>query len=146
MLWQKVEAVLLRMIQSQFLRVLILHKLDPQTKSVPVDNGSSINDLLLVAFKLHTNWNQGASSTCNKKKNSNNAITNNNNHWISLAPYFFNSVFQLSGPNYYLHLEDITFGHAPLNQGLQHFLFVQPEEMEAGLWGKSNTHDASWCF
>lgn len=41
-------------------------------------------------------------------------------------PYFCNSVLQLSGPNDYLHLEDITFGHASLNQSLQHLLLVQP--------------------
>lgn len=44
----------------------------------------------------------------------------------SLAPHLSNGVFQLSGPNDYLHLEDVTFGHASLNQSLQHFLLVQP--------------------
>lgn len=37
MLWQKVGAVLLRMKQSRFRQVWILHKRDPQKKLVPVD-------------------------------------------------------------------------------------------------------------
>lgn len=63
---------------------------------------------------------------------------------ILLLSYFCNSVIQLPGPNYDLHLEDITFGHATLNQSLQDFLLVQPKKIEKqGYEGNQALH-ALW--
>lgn len=65
---------------------------------------------------------------------------------ILLLSYFCNSVIQLPGPNYDLHLEDITFGHATLNQSLQDFLLVQPKKIEKqGYEGNQALH-ALWWF
>lgn len=36
-----------------------------------------------------------------------------------------NSVVELSGSDNHLHLKDVTFGHAALNQTLKDFLLVQ---------------------
>lgn len=46
------------------------------------------------------------------------------------GPHFSNCVVELSGTDDHLHLKDVPFGHAPLNQTLQHLLLVQPDISE----------------
>lgn len=53
--------------------------------------------------------------------------------------HFSNCVVELSGANDHLHLKDVPFRHALLNQILQHLLLVQPNRSEkkkktAGVW------------
>ena len=47
-----------------------------------------------------------------------------------LGPHLSDRVVELSGADDHLHLKDVTFGHAPLNQVLQHALLVQPDGNE----------------
>lgn len=62
-----------------------------------------------------------------------------------VGPHFSDCVVELSGADDHLHLKDVPFGHAPLNQTLQHLLLVQSDirEKKTKNSGSVRTHSNS---